>query len=93
MAFVVIGVLMLVLHFVGIGPTAEWDPSTVSGFVKFTVPFLLALGWWAWCDASGLTKRREMERDTERKAERRKRNISAMGLGPDAPRSGSYRRR
>ena len=92
MAFIVIGVLMLLLHFVGIGPTADWDPLTLKGFAKYSVPFLLALAWWAWADGTGMTKRREMEREVEKQKERRKRHIEAMGLGPDQ-RSSSFRRR
>ena len=92
MAFVVIGVLLLVLHVLGIGPTADWDPSTLMGFVKFAIPFLLALGWWAWADASGWTKRREMQRDQERKSDRRRRQVEAMGMGPDAKHNRGSRR-
>lgn len=92
MAFIVIGVLLLLLHFVGIGPTAAWDPLTLPGFAKFSVPFLLALAWWAWADGSGMTKRREMEREVEKRNQRRKRHIEAMGLGPDQ-RSSNFRQR
>jgi small Trp-rich protein len=82
MLFVIVGVILVGLNLAGIGPVAQWN---------FVTPFLLAWAGWAWADASGMTRRREMERDAERKAERRRRNISAMGLGPDAARGGRRR--
>jgi small Trp-rich protein len=93
MAFVIIGVLLLVLHFTGMGPSAGWSFELTGDLWKFVLPFLLALAWWAWCDASGLTRRREMERDTQRKADRRTRNVAAMGLGPKKPGDSSFGRR
>ena len=73
----------------------RWDMLFgVLGLAALSVGILtlVALAWWAWADASGMTKRREMARDAERKADRRKRNISALGLGPDQ-RSSTFRRR
>lgn len=94
MAFVIIGVLLLGLHFVGFGPPAAWNFKVVDGDLwKFVLPFLAALAWWWWCDASGLTRRREMERDARRKADRRKRNVAAMGLVPKKPGDSSFGRR
>lgn len=100
MWMVAIGVLMIVLNLVGIGPTAAWtwdiglENGALTGDLwKFLLPFVLALAWWAWSDASGLTRRREMDRDSERKAERRRRNVDAMGLGTKKPGAGTSRRR
>jgi small Trp-rich protein len=87
MAFVLLGVAFLALKLLDWGPVAHWSWWVILA------PFGLALAWWTWSDYSGLTRKREMVRDQERKANRRKRNISAMGLGPDAPRSGTIRRR
>jgi small Trp-rich protein len=93
MAFVIIGVLLLALHITGFGPPAAWNFQVSGDLWKFVLPFLLALAWWGWCDASGLTRRREMERDTQRKTDRRKRNVAAMGLGPKKPGDSSFGRR
>ncbi len=94
MAFVIIGVLLLAAHFAGIGPPAAWNFKVLDGDLwKFVLPFLLALAWWAWADASGMTRRREMEKDAQRKAERRKRNVAALGLGPKKPGDSSFGRR
>jgi small Trp-rich protein len=45
-------------------------------------PFAGAAVWWAWSDATGYTKRRAMERMDNRKADRRQRNMDALGTGP-----------
>ncbi len=86
MAAVVLGVILLALKLLELPPVAAWSWWWVLA------PFPVALAWWAWADASGMTRRREMVRDAERKADRRKRNISALGLGPDQ-RSSTFRRR
>lgn len=75
MAFVVLGVLLLVMKLASWGPVADWAWWLVL------LPFGLALAWWGWSDASGLTRRRAMEKDAERKDERRRRNVEALGLG------------
>jgi small Trp-rich protein len=100
MWLVAIGVLMIVLNLVGIGPTAQWtwqiglENGAITGDLwKFLLPFVLALAWWAWSDATGLTRRREMNRDEERKAERRRRNVAALGLGTKKTGSDGSRRR
>ena len=81
MLFVLIGVLMIVGNLAGYGPTAKWNWDFMGDFWKFAVPFVVAAFWWAWADGSGLTKRRAMRRDEDRKVDRRDRNIDAMGLG------------
>jgi small Trp-rich protein len=82
MAFVVLGVILLVLKLVEWMPVANWSWWLVLG------PFGIALAWWSWKDASGMTRRQEMDKDNARKEERRRRNIEAMGLAPDAQRKG-----
>jgi small Trp-rich protein len=86
MYFVVIGVVLVLLHLLGIGPPAAWTWNLLGDLWKFALPFLLAIVWWAWADASGLNKRREMERLDERKQKRRKENLVALGLGHQARR-------
>mgnify|MGYP003339649159 CR=1 FL=1 len=85
MAFVLLGVAFLTFKVMEWGPVAHWSWWVVLA------PFLLALAWWKWADYSGWTSKREMLRDQERKAERRKRTMQAMGL--DRPASSSFRRR
>ena len=81
MAFVLVGVVLIVCHLAGWGPMAQWTWALTGDLWKFCLPFVLAALWWGWADASGLTKRRAMLRDDENKARRRERNIAALGLG------------
>jgi small Trp-rich protein len=81
MWLVVIGVLMIAGNLAGVGPTAKWNWEFTGDVWKFALPFVAAAFWWAWADASGLSKRRAMRKDEERKIDRRDRNIDAMGLG------------
>ncbi|MBT9494850.1 MAG: TIGR04438 family Trp-rich protein [Paucibacter sp.] len=75
MWFVAIGVLTLLLKLLDVAPVAQW------GWWLVLMPFAAAVAWWAWADASGLTKRKAMQRMEERKAARREKNIVALGQG------------
>jgi small Trp-rich protein len=81
MFFVLIGVVLIVCNLAGWGPMAEWKWDSFGDLMKLSAPFVLAALWWTFADGSGLTKRRAMERDEQRKQDRRDRNIDAMGLG------------
>ncbi|MDH5539495.1 MAG: TIGR04438 family Trp-rich protein [Rhizobacter sp.] len=87
MYFVVLGVLLVLMHLLGIGPPAAWNWNLLGDLWKFVTPFLLAIAWWAWADASGLNKRREMEKMEERKKNRRKENLASLGLDHRARRN------
>lgn len=76
MFFVVVGVLLLVLKVAEVGPFGAWSWWLVLA------PFACAAIWWAWADATGYTKRRAMDRMEAKKAERRRRNMDAIGTGP-----------
>ena len=91
MFFVIVGVLIIVLNLLGIGPFGDWNWNFTGDVWKFTVPFILAALWWAWADKSGLNKRREMEKMEARKQNRRKENLAAMGLDTRARRKGPKR--
>jgi small Trp-rich protein len=45
-------------------------------------PFIVAALWWAWSDASGLTQRKVMDAMDKKKAERRAKQLEALGQGP-----------
>lgn len=92
MLFIVIGVVLVALKLMGVSPMADWNLEFTGDLWKLVWPFVAALVWWAWSDASGLTKRREMERDEQRKAERRERALENMGLGPKKDGSNGRRR-
>jgi small Trp-rich protein len=80
MLFLMIGVVALAMKYLELWPVAGWDWWVVLA------PFALAALWWAWSDASGLTKRKAMEREDKRKQTRIDKQRSAMGLPPKRPR-------
>lgn len=80
MAMVLLGLLLLVLKLAEFGPVGPWPWWAVLS------PFGAAALWWYWADASGWTKRREMDKMTARKRERRKKNLESLGLGADEQR-------
>jgi small Trp-rich protein len=80
MVFVIIGVLVILLHLAGIGPMADWNWNLFGDLWKFCVPFAFAAIWWAWADASGYNKRREMEKMEQKKQDRREANLEALGM-------------
>jgi small Trp-rich protein len=74
MVFVVLGVLLLLMKLTDFGPVAVWSWWVVL------LPFGLAVLWWWWADASGWTKRREMNKMEEKKQDRRRKNMEALGM-------------
>jgi small Trp-rich protein len=74
MAFLLIGLALLAMKWAEIGPVAAWSWWLVLA------PFGLAVAWWGFADSTGLTTRRAMEKMDRRKAERRKRDMEALGL-------------
>jgi small Trp-rich protein len=76
MAFLILGVLLLVLKLAEFGPVANWAWWLVL------MPFGLAAAWWAFADSIGLTQRRAMDKMERTKVERRNRNLDALGMGP-----------
>lgn len=75
MIFLIVGVVLLVMKAAALGPVAEWS------WLVVLAPFGLAVLWWAFADATGLTRRRAMDKMEQRKIERRKRDMAALGLG------------
>lgn len=73
MYFLVLGVALLAMKYLEIGPVVTW-----SWLVVFA-PFGLAVAWWAWADATGYTKRKVMEKEDARRKERIDKNKEAMG--------------
>jgi len=73
MYFLVLGVILLALKYLEIGPVAVWSWWWIAA------PFALAVAWWAWADSSGYTKRKAMEREDARRKARIDRNKEAIG--------------
>lgn len=74
MFFVVLGCLLLALKYFEITAVAVWPWWVVLA------PFGLAMLWWWYADASGYTKRREMDRMEEKKMQRRRTAMERLGL-------------
>lgn len=74
MVFVVIGVLLLLMKIADFGPVGMWSWWIILA------PFGVAVLWWAWADASGWTKRREMNKMEEKKKQRRIEQLDALGM-------------
>lgn len=74
MYFVGMGLLLLLLKAFGPGAMGQWPwPWVLS-------PFGLAVVWWAWADATGYTKRREMDKMERRVEKRRREHLAALGM-------------
>ncbi len=64
MWFLLIGVAIFGWKWYELGPIYDWSWDN-EWWVA--VPFVLAVAWWAWADWSGYTKRKAMERESEKK--------------------------
>jgi len=73
MYFLGLGLILLVLKYLEIGPVAAWAWWIVLA------PFGLAILWWTWADASGYTKKKAMERENARRQARIDGNREALG--------------
>jgi small Trp-rich protein len=74
MYFVVLGVLLLLMKVAEVGPAAEW------GWLAILWPFAAAVAWWIVADATGYTKRKEIEKMDERVVKRRKESLEKLGM-------------
>ena len=75
MLFLGLGIVLLALKYLEIGPVAAWAWWVVLA------PFGLAVLWWAWADWSGYTKRKAVEREDARKKARLEKQREQLGLG------------
>jgi small Trp-rich protein len=74
MYLLILGLVLMVLKYLAIGFAADLSWWWVLS------PFALAVAWWAWADATGYTKRREMKKMDQKKQERIDRQREAMGI-------------
>jgi small Trp-rich protein len=74
MAFIIAGCLLLAMKVAEIGFAADWPWWGVL------LPFGLAVVWWAISDSLGLTQKREIQKMEDRKQERRRRSMEALGM-------------
>ena len=76
MYFLLIGIVMLALKYLEVGPIAG-----LSWWIVLS-PFGLAMAWWWWADSSGYTKRVEIDKMAKRKEDRIEKQRDAMGMLP-----------
>ena len=76
MYFLLIGIVMLALKYLEIGPIAG-----LSWWIILS-PFGMAVAWWSWADSSGYTKRVEIAKMAKRKDDRIDKQRDAMGMLP-----------
>ena len=69
-----LGILLLTMKFLDVGFMME------ASWWWVALPFLLAIAWWAWADTSGYTKRKQMEKMDQRKADRIEKQRKALGM-------------
>lgn len=74
MWFLLIGLALLAMKLGDFGPGANWS------WLVVLAPFGLAIAWWGFADSTGLTKRREIKKMDDRKAERRGKSLEALGI-------------
>lgn len=74
MYFLGLGIVLLLMKYLEMGPVANWS------WLIVLAPFALAVVWWAWADASGYTRRKAMERDDKRRQDRINKQREAMGI-------------
>ena len=76
MLFLGLGIILLALKYLEIGPVAAWDWWVVLA------PFGLAVAWWFWADWSGYTKKKAVQKEEARKKARIDKSRANLGLGP-----------
>ncbi len=75
-----LALVLTLLKYLEIGPVANWSWWWVLA------PYGLTAAWWAWADASGYTKRKEVEKIERRKRARVDKHKEALGMGTRRPR-------
>lgn len=74
MFLLIAGVALTIWNYLRIGLVAD------SSWWWVLSPFLGAMAWWAWADATGYTKRKQMEKMDKKKKERIDKQREALGL-------------
>lgn len=76
MYLLVLGIALLAMKYLEIGPVAQWS------WIWVLTPFGLTAVWWWFADKSGYTRRKQEEKMEERVQERLDRQNKAMGIAP-----------
>ena len=76
MAFILLGVLLVVLR---LGGWVQFHKDDFWAWCIVLSPFALAAAWWAWADSSGLTQRKAMDALDAKKEARRQQLMEGLG--------------
>lgn len=76
MLFLGVGILLLAMKYLEMGPVAEWPWWAVLA------PFGLAAAWWSWADWSGYTKKKAVQKENQRRQARIDKSRENLGMGP-----------
>jgi small Trp-rich protein len=76
MLFLGLGIILIALKYLEIGPVAAWEWWWVLS------PLGLAVAWWWWADWSGYTKKKAVDKENARKQARIDKSRDALGLSP-----------
>ena len=76
MAFVLIGVLLLVLR---LGGWVQFHQDDFWAWAIVLSPFVLAIAWWKFADDTGLTQKKAMDALDAKKAARREQLMEGLG--------------
>lgn len=76
MYVLLLGLLLTALKYLQVEPVAQWSWWWVLA------PYAITAAWWAWCDVSGYSKRKAMEKMDRRKRERIEKQKQSLGMGP-----------
>jgi small Trp-rich protein len=71
-----IGIILLAMKYLEMGPVATWSWWVVLA------PFGLAVAWWTWADMSGYTKRKVVERENAKRQARIDKSKEQLGIKP-----------
>ncbi|MEJ7929917.1 TIGR04438 family Trp-rich protein [Ramlibacter sp. AN1015] len=74
MYLLVLGIVLVALKLVGIGPVADWPWWGVM------LPFPIVSLWWAVSDLTGLTKRRAAQREEARRIAKLRKQLERNGV-------------
>jgi small Trp-rich protein len=74
MLFLGLGIILLAMKYLEMGPVAAWDWWVVLS------PFAAAVVWWIWADWSGYTKKKAVQRENEKKQARIDKSKESLGI-------------
>jgi small Trp-rich protein len=74
MYLLAIGLLLLLMKYMEIGPVAAWS------WLVVLAPFALAVVWWTWADWSGYTKRKAVQKENAKRQARIDKSKEKLGM-------------